>query len=235
MDSVNFNQYESASEGAVSKTFMARVFTWMFVALGVTALTSYLFASTPSLFRLLVDETGAVSSLFYIAVFAPLAFVLVINFGFERLSFEVITGLFMAYALVMGISLSVILRYYAGAIVFQAFLVSSASFGAMAVLGYTTNTDLTKLGSILYIALFGVIIASIFSIFTGGDTFIIDVICVIIFTGLTAYKVQMLKNLGAQATDETHGKKMAIWGAMSLYITFINLFLTILRLVGRRR
>ncbi len=238
MDLNNFKGFDFAQSeqetGAMSKTFMANVFSWMFAALAVTGVISYVFGTNMELLSLLVAEKGF-TMLGYIVLFAPLAFVLVINFGFERLSLPLIVLLFALYAGTMGMSLSFIFVAYAHSFIYQTFFITAGVFGLMAVLGYTTKTDLTKLGTILMMALFGVIIASVIMMFTGGDTFIIDVLCVFIFTGLTAYKVQMLKQLGAQANvDTVQGKKLAIWGAMSLYITFINLFLTLLRLFGRK-
>ncbi len=230
----NFNYVSQEESASMSKTFMASVFSWMSLALVITGVTAYLFGTDEALLSLILNERGF-TGLGYVALFAPLAFVLVINFGFERLSYPVIILLFSLYALIMGISLSFIFLIYAHAFIFQTFFITAGTFAAMGILGYTTKTDLTKLGMILMMALVGVIIASVVMIFTGGDTFIIDCLCVLIFTGLTAYKVQMLKNLGATAAlDTEHGKKMAVWGAMSLYITFINLFMTLLRLFGRK-
>lgn len=230
-----FNYVQSEQEtAAMSKTFMSNVFSWMFAALVITGVVAYMFGTNMELLSLLVAEKGF-SALGYVVLFAPLAFILVINFGFERLSLPMIVFLFALYSLAMGMSLSFIFVAYAHAFIYQTFFISAGVFGLMAILGYTTKTDLTKLGTILMMALFGVIIASVVMMFTGGDTFIIDVLCVFIFTGLTAYKVQMLKQLGSQASvDTVQGKKLAIWGALSLYITFINLFLTLLRLFGRK-
>jgi FtsH-binding integral membrane protein len=238
METNNFNFVQSQPEttAAMSKTFISSVFSWMSLALVITGITSYIFASDLSLMSLLVKETGGFSILGYIVIFAPLAFVLVINFGFERLSLPMIIFLYTLYSLVMGMSMSFLFYAYTGETLVKTFLISAGSFGAMAVLGYTTKTDLSKLGAILMMALFGVLIASLVLVFTGGSTFIIDCICVFIFTGLAAYKVQMLKELGSQAsTDTVHGKKLAVWGALSLYITFINLFMTLLRLMGGDR
>jgi FtsH-binding integral membrane protein len=237
MENNNFNFIQPQQNTAVmSKTFIANVFSWMALAMVVTGVTSYLFASSIELMSMLVSKTGGLSILGYAVIFAPLAFFLVINFGFERLSYPMIVFLFTLYSLIMGMSMSFLFLIYSDATLFQTFLISAGSFGAMALMGYTTKTDLTKLGGILFMALFGVIIASIVMMFTGGSTFIIDCICVFIFTGLAAYKVQMLKELGATAsTDTVHGKKLAVWGALTLYITFINLFMTLLRLMGGGR
>jgi FtsH-binding integral membrane protein len=238
METNNFNGFNyvqsEQDSAAMSKTFMANVFSWMFAALVITGIISYTFGTNMELLSLLVTQTGF-SGLGYVVLFAPLAFILVINFGFEKLSLMAIVALFALYSIAMGVSLSFIFVAYAHSFIYQTFFISAGTFGLMALLGYTTKTDLTKLGSILMIALFGVIIASVVMMFTGGDTFIIDILCVFIFTGLTAYKVQMLKEMGAQASvDTVHGKKLAVWGALSLYITFINLFLTLLRLFGRK-
>lgn len=231
---INYTQTQQ-EQGTMSKTFMANVFSWMFLALAITGFTAYAFSHNLQLLQLMITETGP-TPLFYIAIFSPIVFVLVASFGFEKLSLPVLIVLFLAYAFFMGMSLFVIFLVYAEAYIVQTFFITAGAFAAMAVLGYTTNTDLTKFASFLYMALFGVIIASVVMIFTGGSTFIIDCICVVIFTGLTAYKIQMLKQLGAQASlDSVQGKKLAVSGAFTLYITFINLFLTLLRLFGSKR
>jgi FtsH-binding integral membrane protein len=233
----NFTQTQEAPSGTIAKAFMANVFSWMFLALTVTAATAYLFGTNLALLQLLFNESGrGLSPLGYFVIFSPIAFILVINFGMARLSLPIIVLLFMLFSVCMGMSMSFIFVQYVHAFIFQTFFITAGAFGCMALLGYTTKTDLTRMGSILYMALFGVIIASIVMMFTGGDSFLIDLICVVIFTGLTAFKVQMLKNLGEQAGLEgTEGKKLAVWGAMSLYLTFINLFMTLLRVFGGRR
>ena len=231
-----FAQTSQPEQASLAKTFMANVFSWMFLALAVTGLTAYAFSHNEQLAQYLFNEITGPTPLFYIAIFSPIVFVFVISLGLERFSLPVLIGLFLAYSFMMGMSLFFIFSIYTEAHIVQTFFITAGAFAGMAVLGYTTKTDLTKLASILYMALFGVIIASIVTMFTGGSTFIIDLICVVIFTGLTAYKVQWLKNLSAQASlDTVQGKKMALWGALTLYITFINLFLTLLRLFGSKR
>ena len=138
----------------------------------------------------------------------------------------------------MGISLSFIFLAYTGASIAKTFLITSGMFGSMAVLGYTTKTDLTKFGSLMYMGLIGIIIASVVNMFMGSSTldYIISFGGVLIFTGLTAYDVQKLKRLGSQMTteDETT-RKFTIMGALTLYLDFINLFLFLLRLFGSRK
>jgi hypothetical protein len=141
----------------------------------------------------------------------------------------------------MGMSLSFILLVYTGSSVFKTFAVTSAMFGIMAVLGYTTKTDLTKFGSILMMALFGVIIAMVVNMFMHSSMmeYIISVLGVLIFTGLTAYDVQKLKRIGAGITglnaQDANVRKMSILGALTLYLDFINLFLFLLRFLGDRK
>jgi hypothetical protein len=172
---------------------------------------------------------------------APLGFVLLMSMGFQRLSPAIMTLLFIAFSVLMGMSLSFILLVYTGSSVFKTFAVTSAMFGVMAVLGYTTKTDLTKFGSILMMALFGVIIAMVVNMFMHSSMmeYIISVLGVLIFTGLTAYDVQKLKRIGAGITgvnaQDANVRKMSILGALTLYLDFINLFLFLLRFLGDRK
>lgn len=222
-----------------SRKFLANVFMWMFVALGVSAFCAYSFANTPSLLQLMIDgTTHQLTGLAYIAMFAPLAFVLLIRFGLNRLSYPVLGLLFVAYAAVTGISLSFILLIYTASSVTSVFITSSLLFGVMAVAGYTTHQDLTKFGSIMIMLLFGIIIASLVNMFmhSSGLDMIISYVGVAVFVGLTAYDVQKLKRIGAglEYGDAT-AKKYALMGGLTLYLDFINLFLMLLRVFGRRR
>ncbi|TAH05025.1 MAG: Bax inhibitor-1/YccA family protein [Sphingobacteriales bacterium] len=223
----------------LSKKFIAKVFAWMFVALGVSTLCAYLFASDSTLLSLLIDmETGRRTGLGTIIMFAPLAFMLVMSFGINKISYPVMMLLFIAFATTMGISLSFIFLLYTSGSITGVFLSSSLLFGVMAILGYTTDTDLTKLGSLLMMALFGMIIASVVNIFLGSSQmqYIISFIGIIVFTGLTAYDVQKLKRIGAgiEFGDAT-ASKMVLMGALTLYLDFINLFLSMLRVFGSRK
>lgn len=237
----NKNQYFTNGNGeqiiTSSRSFISGVFTWMFVALLITALAAYFFATNDQLMRLLIGETG-LSPLGYIVMFAPLGLVLLLSFGINKLSFPAMSGIYILYSLVTGISLSFILLAFTGESVFKTFLVTSAMFGTMAALGYTTKMDLTKFGSILYMFLIGIIIASLANFFmhSEGLSYIIDVAGVLIFTGLTAYDMQKIKTMGENANMEAEStKKMMLMGALSLYLDFINMFLFLLRLFGSRR
>lgn len=224
------------------KSFMANVFTYMFVALGVSALFAYLFSTNAQLFSYLVDQvSGRPSVLGWVVMFAPLGFVLLMSFGYARLSAPVMLVLFIAYSAINGISFSFILLAYTAGSVLGCFLSAAAMFGIMAVLGYTTNKDLTSFGRIMMMGLIGIIVASLINLFLHSGTmdYIISFIGVMVFTGLTAYDVQKLKHIGEGSEYEgapaVEIKKRSIMGALTLYLDFINLFLFLLRLFGSRR
>jgi len=222
-----------------TRKFLANVFMWMFVALGISALCAFSFQSNEALKDLIRDPTtNAVTGLGLIAMISPLAFVLLISFGLNRISYPILGLLFVAYAAVTGVSLSIILAMYTATSVLSVFLTTSIVFGIMAIAGYTTKTDLTKFGSILFMALIGIVVASLVNMFlhSSGLQMLISYIGVAVFVGLTAYDVQKLKNIGAGLTyGDATASKMALMGGLTLYLDFINLFLMLLRIFGRRR
>ena len=224
----------------IAKSFMSNVFSWMFVALAVSTAFAFAFSSNKTLLSYLIGERG-LTGLGKITMFAPLIFVLVMSFGFARLSAPVLTLLFVAYAAITGISFSFILLVYTQGSVITCFAAAAAMFGIMAVMGYTTKQDLTSFGRILSMGLIGIVIASLINMFMGNPTidYIISIVGVAVFTGLTAYDVQKLKNIGAgigaEGISENDVKKLSIFGALTLYLDFINLFLMLLRLFGSKR
>jgi uncharacterized protein len=223
---------------ASSRKFMASVFMWMFVALGISAFCAFLFANT-SLITLLYNPTTGPTGLAYVAIFSPLLFVLAIRFGLNRLSYGVLSLLYVLYSAITGISLCFILLMYTASSVLGVFVGASVMFGIMAIAGYTTHTDLTKFGSLLIMLLIGIIVATLINVFflhsTGMDM-IISYLGVAVFVGLTAYDVQKLKRIGAgiEYGDAT-SKKYALMGGLTLYLDFVNLFLFLLRIFGRRK
>jgi FtsH-binding integral membrane protein len=243
----NFSNYSVVdstpiSTGAISKKFMATVFTWMFFALGVSTLFAFLFANNLSLLQYLVNSTGkGLSGLGYIVMFAPIGVVLAMQFMFQRLSVVAMMTLFILYAAINGISFSFILLAYTSGSVIGCFASAAAMFGVMAVMGYTTDKDLTSFGSLLMMGLVGMFIAMMVNFFLHSDAlgYIISLVGVAVFTGLTAYDVQRLKRIGAgvefEGTSANDTKKVALMGALTLYLDFINLFLMLLRLFGNRR
>jgi len=178
------------------------------------------------------------SLLGWVAMLSPLAFILAMNMGFQRWSAGALVALFLAFAVVMGVSLSSIFILYAGTTIFQVFGITSLTFLVMAIVGYTTKQDLTSFGQLLFMALIGIIIASVVNWFLGsaGLDYIISIVGVLVFVGLIAYDTQKVKRIGAGVEYGTaSATKLAILGATSLYLDFVNLFLFLLRLFGGRR
>lgn len=235
----SIQQRSTVETQPITKTFMAGVFSWMGIALAISAVTAYVFGTDLSYLQYLINlETGKMSGLGYVVMFAPIGFVLLMSFGFQKLSSTALSALFLIYSVVMGMSLSFVFLAYTTASVYVIFSVSAAMFGFMALVGYTTKTDLTKMGSLLMMALVGIIIAALVNMFLRSDTmsYIISFISVIVFTGLTAYDVQKLKEIGSTTEAGTEATaKISILGALTLYLDFINLFLALLRLFGSRR
>jgi hypothetical protein len=233
------NVIQLEDEVSSTRKFMGSVFLWMFVALGISATCAYLFAQDQSLMRMLLDpETGKRTTLGTIAMFSPLVFVLTMSFGFNRLSYPVLALIFVLYSALTGISLSFILLAYTATSVFTCFLSASALFGVMAIAGYRTSVDLTKFGALLTMFLLGIIIASLINMFVGSEQldYIISFIGVAVFVGLTAYDVQKLKRIGSgEEYGEAPLQKMAVMGALRLYLDFLNMFLMLLRLFGSRK
>jgi uncharacterized protein len=218
-------------------TLLNKVFMWMAVGMLITASASYAFANSPSMLSLLVTEDG-MTGLGYVVMFAPLGFVLLMSFGFNRFSYMTLTVLFLVYAAIMGASLSFIFLIYTSQSIFNIFIVTASMFGAMGVYGYSTDSDLSKMGSIFMMALVGIIIASLINLFMKSNalSYLISFISVIVFCGLTAWDIQKLKRMNAEVgVDKESKSKLAILGALTLYLDFINLFLSLLRLFGNKR
>ncbi len=222
---------------ALSKTFLSSVFSWMFMGLLATAGMAWIFADNAYLTSLLINETG-MTMLGWIVMLSPIGFVLLMSFGFQKLSSSALMLLFIAYSVIMGMSLSFIFLAYSLGSIATTFVITAGMFGTMALLGFTTKTDLTKFGSIMIMGLVGIIIASVVNMFLQSSMmdYIISFLGVLIFTGLTAYDVQKLKRIGAQVeAGSESSRKLIVMGALTLYLDFINLFLFLLRFLGNRR
>ena len=215
-----------------SRSFVANVFSYMTVALFVSA--GFAWYSADAGWAKQIFLNGGM--LRYVVMFAPLVAVLIMSFAFNKLSFTALMAIFFGYSAIMGISISYIFLIYNLGAIGKVFMITAVVFGVMATLGYTTKTDLSKMGSILMMALVGVIISSLINMFMQSSTFdyIISGISVLIFTGLTAYDMQKIKRIGAGVEYGTaEAGKLAIMGALNLYLDFINLFLLLLRFFGR--
>ncbi|HRS53831.1 MAG TPA: Bax inhibitor-1/YccA family protein [Bacteroidales bacterium] len=229
----NKNLVQNISTIDVVKAFMYKVFSWMFFALSITALVAYWFASNEALISLLYTERG-LSALGWLIMLSPLGLVLLMSFRFDKLSASAMTGIFVLYSILMGMSLSTIFLIYTVKSIAITFSITAGMFGVMAITGYVTKTDLTKFGAIMFMGLIGIIIASLVNFFAKSSSldYIISFLGVLIFTGLTAYDVQKLKQIGLSSSASM---KTAIYGALSLYLDFINLFLFLLRFFGNRK
>ncbi len=213
---------------------MRKVYVWMALALLITGLTAYYVATSP----LLIGAILTNRVLFYGLIIAELALVIGVSAAINRLSLLTATLMFLLYSVINGATLSIIFLIYQLSSIATVFFITAGTFGTMAVIGYTAKKDLSSMGRILFMALIGIIIATVVNIFikSGGLTMILSYIGVLVFVGLTAYDSQKIKQMLLQATDVDEGtKKVALLGALTLYLDFVNLFLYLLRIFGRRR
>ncbi len=223
-----------------AKKGIAAVFAWMFVGMILTTVASLSFAFVPELLKtmLVIDEsTGQIigkSMLGHLVTFAPLILLIVIGAASSRMSFKGLAALFIAFTVLFGTSISFIFFIYNIGTIVNVFLSTCALFGVMAAMGYFTKTDLTKMGNLLGVAVIGIFIASLINLFMKSDQmgYIISVIAVVIFTGLTAYDMQKIKNMMVAYDGSDDFKKVTLFGALSLYLDFVNLFLSLLRVFG---
>jgi FtsH-binding integral membrane protein len=215
------------------KAFVTQVFGWMFLALVLTGGIAYAFASSELIYMLFDRTTGKPSILFWVTIFSPMVIPFLMAYNIERFSLGVILALFLVYSSLLGVCLSTLFLAYEPLMIAKAFGITAGTFGIMAIAGYTTKADLSKMGMILMFASVGIFISFIANYFIGslGFALLIDIVCIIVFTGLIAWKMQMVRQMGEQFG--TSQPKMAVFMGLSLYITFINLFLTILRFMRR--
>jgi FtsH-binding integral membrane protein len=223
------------------RQYMLQVYNYMAIGLGLTGAVAFLLLSNTSALSLFANLQGnrvvGLTILGWIALFAPLAFVFFFAFRIHAMSFAAAQMTFWGFAALMGVSLAPTLYVYTGTSVARVFFITAATFGAMSLYGYTTKRDLSGMGNFLIMGLIGIIIASIVNIFIASSAlqFAISVIGVLIFVGLTAYDTQQIKESYLESDDgETMGKK-AIYGALQLYLDFINLFTLLLQLVGIKK
>ena len=212
--------------------FLSKVYGWMFLGLLVTAGTAVVVASSPALIETLILNRG----LFWIMVLAQLGLVLYLSVRVEKMAPATAAILFLVYSALVGVTSSTIFLIYTGASIVSAFVMAAGMFGAMALFGSFTKRSLAGVGQFMFMGLIGIIIASIVNIFWFNDAlnFVISVIGVLVFTGLTAWDAQRLKQMAVSLPDGRVGS-YAVVGALSLYLDFINLFFFILRLMGGRR
>lgn len=213
---------------------MRKVFVWMTLALAITGLTAYGVATSPAILSLIFSSKVT----FFGLIIAEFALVFAISGAINRLSLSTATMLFILYSVINGATLSSIFFAFSVATIGKVFFITAGTFGAMALVGYTTKTDLTSKGKLLFMALLGIIIASVVNIFvaSSGLDLILSYVGVLVFVGLTAYDTQKIKQMCQAAPDAGESaQKLALIGALSLYLDFINLFLYLLRIFGNNR
>jgi FtsH-binding integral membrane protein len=234
-------QAQAAEVDVGLREYMLKVYNYMTSGLALTGLLAYVTANTPALLELFysVGANGRVgaTALGWIVMLSPLAFILVLNFGIGRMKASTAQFVFWAFAAVMGLSLSNIFLMYTGVSITRVFFITAATFAAMSIYGYTTKRDLTQYRSFLMMGLFGIIIASVVNIFlqSSGLHFVISIIGVLVFVGLTAHDTQNIRNMYYAGDHSETATKKAVMGALSLYLDFLNLFLLLLHLFGDRR
>lgn len=227
---MNFN---SDVSNAPTRSLLSRVYAFMAIALCITACVAFYVFHHPRVMELLLTNQWVVFGFFI----AQLALVIVLSVGLTRLSYSMAIVIFFLYSILMGVTLSTILLVYTQSSVYTAFFVTSAMFAALALYGYVTKADLTAVGNYALMGLLGLIIGFVVNLFLGNGLvdYILTIAGVLIFSVLTAYDVQKLKRLSQGLAEHNEmSNKIAVLGALTLYLDFINLFLMLLRLMGRR-
>jgi uncharacterized protein len=249
MANQNFNTFgrggvipDQASFDVGLRAHMIRVYNYMASGLALSGIVAFALFSSPELAGLFfqISPRGAVvglNGLGWIAILAPLGLLLLTSFRGATMSVGAVQAVYWAVTALMGVSLSLLLFRYTGASVARTFFVTAASFGALSLYGYTTKRDLTAMGKFLFMGLIGLILASLVNMFfpSGTMSFIISAAGVLIFSGLIAYDTQKIKEQYAEAYGSDVAEKMAIFGALSLYLDFVNLFQFLMMFMGQDR
>ena len=222
-----------AAYDAGLRSYMLSIYNYMASGVLLTGIVALLFANSGLAYQILAGP----GLLKYVIMFAPLAFVLVLNFGLNRLSTFAAQALFWAFAVAMGLSMSSIFLVYTGTSIAQTFFASAAAFAGLSLWGYVTKKDLSGFGTFLIMGVFGLLIASLINMFLHSSMMdlVISALGVLIFAGLTAYNTQQIKSLYFQVAGSDFVGKSVVMGALTLYLDFINMFMFLLRFMGDRR
>jgi len=243
---MNFTKYNTSAETSVRydeglRAYMLQIFNFMTMALAITGIMAY-YASSEAFISLMMTKsmTGySLSPLGWMIQLSPLFIVFFLAYKIQSMSVQAAKITFWVYSVVMGLSLGGLFHQYTGESVARAFFVTASVFGAMSIYGYSTKKDLTSFGSFLMMGVMGILLASLINLFLHSSAlaFATSMIGVLVFTGLTAYDVQKIKNvyIYSSGLNKDSSTKLAIYGALTLYIDFINLFIMLLRFFGTRR
>jgi FtsH-binding integral membrane protein len=251
MSNQNFNAFSRAGTSdqafdAGLRAHMVRVYNYMASGLALSGIVAFALMSVPGLseifFQMGVTRSGAIipvgpNILGWVAIFAPMGLLLLVGFRAAQMSVAGVQAIYWAVTALMGVSLSLVLSHYTGASVARTFFVTAASFAGLSLYGYTTKRDLSPIGKFLFMGLIGIVLASLVSIFFPSTmmSFIISVAGVLIFAGLIAYDTQKIKEQYAESWGRDVSEKVAIFGALSLYLDFVNLFQFLLAFMGQSR
>ncbi len=233
---LNFQGVTSERQWDVSAAFpilMRKVYLWMTLALVITGITAYGVANSPGILRAIYEN----QMLFWILVIAEFGLVIGVSAAINRLSLTTATLMFILYSVINGALMSYIFLAYTASSIATVFFITAGTFGAMTLIGYTTKTDLSSMGKFLFMALVGLVIATLVNLFIKSDglTMILSYVGVLVFVGLTAWDSQKIKQMLLQAPDAGESaQKLALLGALTLYLDFINLFIYLLRIFGKR-
>jgi len=238
-----FGQKTYDESRPMARTFVANVFAYMFAALAISGVIAYVVGTNEATFQSIfftVSATGAVklSGIAWVIMLAPVGVSLLMQMAYHKFSLGVLIALFLVYAVLIGLSLSSIFIIYKMGSIVKVFFITSGIYGVMAVVGYTTKVDLSKMGSILYMLAFGIFIAAMINIFTQSEQldWIICMVGVVVFTGLTAVKLQEIRYMSQNVEYGSEpASKLAVIAGLQLYIFFINIFIMLLRLFGERK
>jgi hypothetical protein len=225
-------QAEAAQIDVGLRRYMLQVYNYMASGVALTGIVAYLTASSPTLLHAIYG-----TPLMWVVMLAPLGAVFFLSFKINSIKFSTAQAIFWGYAALMGLSLASIFLVFTGTSIARVFFITAGTFGAMSLYGYTTKRDLAAFGSFLFMGLIGIVLASLVNLFlhSTGLQFAISIIGVLVFTGLTAWDTQRIKELyNALDDSEVYGKK-ALMGALTLYLDFINLFIMLMQILGNRR
>lgn len=244
---MNFTKYNTSAETSVKydeglRSYMLKIYNLMTIALAITGCVSFMAGNSQVFFSIIYSKTSngvGLSALGWIIMLSPLFMVMFLSYKIQSMSAKAAQMMFWVYSVLMGLSLAPIFLAYTSESIARTFFITASAFGAMSLYGYTTKKDLTSFGSFLMMGVIGIFIASIANIFlaSSGLSFAISVIGVLVFTGLTAYDTQVLKQMYLQSArmNSEMTDKIAIHGALRLYLDFINLFIMLLRFFGATR
>lgn len=227
--------YAAPARSSAFAALMKNVYLWMTLGLAMTGMTAYWLAGNPGFMQTIFQSSG----LFFGLVIAELALVWILSANIMRMSFPVAGVMFAAYAILNGVTMSFIFLAYTATSIATTFFVTAGTFGAMTVVGYVVKRDLSAMGRFLFMALIGLVIATVVNLFVASSvlSWALTYIGVLIFVGLTAYDTQKIKQMLMEYGDGVHEgtMKLALMGSLTLYLDFINLFLYLLRIFGDRR